>query len=153
MRKSTRSKRSTSRKASTRSSRKGVQHVLLLPFSFRRIVLVTTCIALFVFVGTVIHNNGRQGVAGIQITNGLFSQAKVTIPQVEGAISYNLYYKKEHAAEYKNAVRDIAPGIEEYTVSYLTKNASYVYKVSAVDANGAEFWWSVEKPLTNLQPM
>jgi len=151
--KKSRSRKSTTKKSSSRSSKKNVQHVLLLPFSFRRIVLVTTCIALFAFVFTAVVNHGRQGVAGIQITNGLFAQSTVAMPQVEGALSYNVYYKQTDEKTYKNAVREIPVTVEEYTVSYLTKGAKYVYKVSAVDVNGAEFWWSDEQPLTNLQPM
>ena len=127
--------------------------MLLFPISFRRIVLVTTCIALFVFLASVVNPHGRQGVAGISITNGLFAQSTVTIPQVENAVSYNVYYKKTGAKEYKNAVRSIPTNVETYTLSYLSKGATYQYKISAVNADGAEFWWSDEKPLENIQPM
>jgi hypothetical protein len=147
---SRRVKRSPAKKS---SSRKNIHHVLLLPFSLKRIVLVTTCIALFIFVFTVAHNHGRQGVAGINITKGLFAQSTIAIPQVENAVSYNIYYKEKNENVYKNAVRSIPPTINEYTISYLTKNAEYTYKISAVDSTGAEFWWSEEKSLDNLQPM
>lgn len=96
---------------------------------------------------------GRQSVAGIQITNGLFAQTTVTLPQVDGVVSYNVYYKEKNESTYKNAVRDIPSYVSEYKISYLTKGSEYVYKVAAVDAMGAEFWFSAEKPLENLEPM
>ena len=130
-----------------------MQHILLLPFSFRRIILVTTCIALFVFIGAIVDRHGRQVVAGINITNGLFAQASIDLPPVEGAVSYNIYYKKEQESNYNNTVREVPAYITTYTVSYLTKGATYKYKVAAVDASGGEFWWSDEKTLTSLSPM
>lgn len=145
------SKRSSSRKSVSRSSKKSFKHVLI-PVSFKRIILITTCLALFVFIGTVLNDQGRQSVAGINITKGLFAQATITLPQVENAVSFNLYYKKENESEYINSVRDIPVNVSTYTVSYLTKGAKYIYKVAAVDASGGEFW-SEEKNLADLKPM
>ena len=75
------------------------------------------------------------------------------MPVVEDAVYYNLYYKKDSESEYKNAVRAISPSVSAYTVSYLTKGSHYTYKISAVGSTGAEFWWSEEKPITDLQSM
>jgi len=147
-------RKSAARRPLRSSSRRSTEHLLLLPFSFRRIILVTTCVALFVFIATVVNKNpGHQAVAGINITKGLFSQATITLPQVDEAVAYNIYYKKSNETVYKNAVRSISPTETQYTISYLTKGASYVYKISAVNAGGAEFWWSEVKDITNLQPM
>src|SRR5215510_7433398 len=101
MKKRSHSRRSASRKASRRTSKSS----LLFPFSFRRIIFITTCLAIFgLFV--LVKSQGVQSVAGIQITKGLFAQATVTLPQVEGAISYSIYYKEKGESTYKNAVRD-----------------------------------------------
>ncbi|MBI5122543.1 hypothetical protein HZA75_01665 [Candidatus Roizmanbacteria bacterium] len=146
-------KKATVRKTIKKTSSTAKEHLLLLPFSFRRIIFVTTCIAVFVFVLALSSGKGRQSVAGISITQGLFNEATISMPVVENAVYYNLYYKKDSEANYKNAVRAISPTISAYTISYLTKGAHYTYKISAVDSTGAEIWWSQEKPLTDLQSM
>lgn len=138
-------------KRATRTASKN--QVMLFPFSFRRVILVTTCIAIFAFVFILSTGKGRQDVAGISITRGLFNQATIAIPHVDNAQYYNLYYKKDSEPTYKNAVRAIQPTVTAYTVSFLTKGANYTYKISAVDASGAEFSWTEEKPITNLQSM
>lgn len=131
-----------------RTTRRAVEPAFLLPFTFRRIVLITTAVALFLVVGTLFkQEGGRQAVAGISITRGLFDQANVTIPDVTGASSYNIYFKKTSEADFNNAVRGIGTDLHQYTISYLTKGASYEYKIAARDANGEEFWFSEIKPL------
>lgn len=147
-------KRSTSSKSSRRTTPKSTSQILLFPFSFRRIVLVTTALTLFL-VGVVLFNRQQvsQSVAGISIARGLFAQATVAIPQKDEAVSYNLYYKERSSAEFNNAVRGILPYTNVYTISYLKKNEEYHYKVSAVDTSGREFWFSEVKDLTNIVPM
>lgn len=150
MKKRSRIKRSSARK---RATRKTTYSGFSLPFSFRRIILITTCIALFIVGYIFINGGGRQSVAGIAITKGLFAQATIDVPQIQGAVSYNIYYKQEDENDYKNAVREIPPSVDQYTITYLSRNAKYLYKVAAVDPSGGEFWFSEDKPLDNLQPM
>jgi len=152
--KRSRVKRSSARKTTRRTaSRHSMHSTFLLPFSFRRIILVTTCIALFIVGYVLISGEGRQSVAGIAITKGLFAEATIDMPKAEGTVSYNIYYKEANDGAYKNTVREIPTTVKQYTISYLTKNAKYVYKVAAVNTSGAEFWFSDEKPLDNLRPM
>jgi hypothetical protein len=147
-------KRTTTRKSTRRTTGRTTEHLLLLPFSFRRIILVTTAIALFVGVVVLFNKNQlTQSVAGISITKGLFAQARVDLPKIEGAASYNIYYKKQSASDYTNVARDIPASTVSYTVSYLKKGEEYIYKVAVVDGTGAEVWWSEEQPLTHIEPM
>lgn len=149
-------KRTTARKTSRRASHTHIhssQHIIL-PFSFRRIILVTTAIALFIGVVVIFNKPAvTQSVAGISIARGLFAQARVDLPKVEGAVSYNIYYKKQSAGEYSNVARDIPASNVSYTISYLKKGEDYHYKVAAVNASGAEFYFSDEQTLTNIEPM
>jgi hypothetical protein len=134
-------------------SRKNEQS-FFIPFSFQRIVLVTTAFALF-FVAIFVFTkpNVQQSVAGVSIAKGLFNQATVTVPQIANAKKYNIYYKQISEKTFTNAVRGIPPGITNYTISYLKKGQKYQYKIAALNANGQEFWWSQVIPLTNLQSM
>ncbi|HEX8932472.1 MAG TPA: fibronectin type III domain-containing protein [Patescibacteria group bacterium] len=155
MKKKTRSvKKAAAKKTVKRTTRTSNKNpIMLFPFSFRRVILVTTCLAVFAFVLVLSSGKGRQDVAGIAVTRGLFNQATVAIPHVDNAIYYNLYYKKDSEPTYKNAVRAIPPTVTSYTLSFLTKGANYTYKISAVDASGAEFSWTAEQPIANLQSM
>ncbi len=147
-------KRTTTRKSTRNTSHRSSEHILLLPFSFRRIILVTTAIALFLGV-VILFNKDQvtQSVAGIQITRGLFAQATVKLPKVEGATSYNVYYKKTSAREYTNSAREIPVSSTTYTISYLKKGEDYLYKIAAVNTDGAEFWWTDDKFLKDIVPM
>lgn len=92
-------------------------------------------------------------VAGAQIMNGLFDQATVPLPPVPQAAAYNIYYGQEGTGELTNAVRDIPPNVHQYTLSYLKKGVKYDYRISALDSNDKEFYFSPTEPLTNLQGM
>lgn len=122
--------------------------------SYQRIVIISTCVVLAV-VAVVLFNKPAvtQSVAGVSVARGLFSETTIALPEVDGAVSYNIYYKQKNDKEYSNAVRDIPVTAAIYTISYLTKGAEYEYKVSAVDQYGAEYWWSPIYPLTDLKPM
>lgn len=131
-----------------RTTRRAAEQTFLLPFTFRRIVLVTTAIALFLVVVALFkQDSGRQAVAGVSIMNGLFSQATVTLPKIDGAVSYNIYYKEQSETDFPNAVTLISTTLPTYTVTYLNKGTRYEYKVTALDASGKEFWFSEVKPL------
>lgn len=129
--------------------------VSFVPFSFQRIILITTCMILFLFAVLLFTNNGNvtQSVAGISVARGLFAQATITLPDIEGAVAYNIYYKKSTDEDYTNAVRAIPTSVDSYTISYLTKGATYNYKIAAVNEEGQEFLWSEVQNLTELQPM
>lgn len=155
MKKRTRStRRSTASKSTRRTSRQAAEHVLLLPFSFRRIVLVTTAIALFLGVVVLLNKDQvTKSVAGISVARGLFAQARVDLPKIEDAVSYNVYYKETSAGEYTNVAREIPATSATYTISYLKKGEEYRYKVAAVNGSGAEFFWTDDTDLTNIEPM
>jgi hypothetical protein len=148
-----RGKKSVTRKPLRSSSRRSSEHTLLLPFSFRRIILFTTVFVLFILGFAILHKpQVTQSVAGVSIARGLFAQATVDLPKIDGAEAYNVYYKKVSAHEYTNAARSIPASSTTYTISYLKKGEAYEYKISAT-ANGSEFWWSTVKDLTNINPM
>jgi len=121
---------------------------------FRRIVIVSACLVLFVgVVASVDKGAASRAVAGMSITQGLFNQATVPLPPVPNATSYNIYYRQSGEQSFSNAVRNIPPNVTSYTISYLKKGVNYEYQYSAVDKNGKEFLFSPVNPLTNLQPM
>lgn len=126
------------------------------PILIQRIVVITTCIVLAVVTAVVVNVNkpavGRS-VAGLSIAKGLFSQATIDLPQVDGAVSFNIYYKKASEDHYTNAVRNIPAGTPAYTISYLKRGDDYDHKIVAVDANGKEFWFSPTRPILEIQPM
>jgi fibronectin type 3 domain-containing protein len=122
--------------------------------TYQRIVIFSACIVLAV-VGGVFMNKPAvtQSVAGVSIAKGLFSQATVELPKINGAVAYNIYYKKTDDNTYTNAVRKIPTSATSYTISYLTRGGKYDYKISAVDASGKEIWFSPTQPLKNIKPM
>jgi hypothetical protein len=138
----------------TRRSPKSSEHLLLLPFSFRRIILVSTCLVLFLLAFVVFRKEPlSQSVAGMQITRGLFAQATVTLPKVDNAVAYNIYYKQGTDSKYIHAARGVPTTVSTYTISYLKKDKQYQYRVSALNATGKEFWWSDLQTVTATQPM
>lgn len=147
-------KRATTTKSTRKTSRRSTEHLLLLPFSFRRIVLVTTAIALFLGVFVLLNKQQvTQSVAGVSVARGLFAEARIDLPKIEGTVSYNIYYKEKSASDFTNVARDIPGSSLTYTISYLKKGEEYRYKVAAVNTSGAEFYWSNEEDLRNIEPM
>src|ERR1700745_1653395 len=79
---------------------------------FRRIVVISACLVLVVGIAATFNRGAAsQAVAGVSITRGFFEQATITIPQVYGADSYNIYYKQLGEQKFTNSVRNIPPGI------------------------------------------
>jgi len=151
---STRGKKVAHKKPLRSSSRRSTEHMLLLPFSFRRIILVTTGLVLFVFGFALLNKPAvNKAVAGTTIMRGMYAQTTISVPHVEGAVAYNVYYKQSSDKNYTNAVRKIPTNIATYTISYLKKNAVYEYKISALNPAGREFWWSQTQTFTALQAM
>lgn len=122
--------------------------------SYQRIIIFSACVVLAV-VGVVLFNKPAvtQSVAGVSVARGLFSQAAVDLPEVDGAVSFNIYYKKTSDNSYDHAVRNIPGGTESYNISHLTRGKQYDHKIVAVDAKGEEFWFSPTRPLLDIQPM
>jgi len=147
-------KKVTPKKTIRRSVSHKKSRAVAFPFSFQRIVLITTCIVLFVAAVVVTPKQPvTQSVAGISVARGLFNQATVALPQINGAASYNIYYKQASEPTYTNAVRKVRPGVAAYTISYLKKGSEYQYRISAADTTGKEYWWSNVMPLDNTQSM
>lgn len=89
----------------------------------------------------------RQAVEGMSITRSLYEQATIALPSINGAVSYNIYYKQETDGEFTYSVRKLPATIRFYTISYLKKGINYQYRISAVNPSGSEFWWT---PLTSF---
>lgn len=120
---------------------------------FRRIVIVSACLVLFVgIVATFNGSSVRQEVAGIRTVSGLFDQTTIDLPPVPNAVFYNIYYKAVGEQTFSNAVRNIPSNIHSYTISDLKKGVTYEYYYSAVDNTGKEFLFSPVKPFSNIQP-
>jgi len=122
--------------------------------SFRRIVIFSTCLLLFVTLVSFVNSGNVSGsVAGISIARGMYAQTTVSLPVVPSAVAYNIYYKQANEGTYTHAVRNIPPTVTQYTISYLKRSTAYQYKISALDSSGKEFWWSATKYLTNITSM
>ena len=122
--------------------------------TFRRIIIFSALVLLFGVV--VVLPNRRhvtQAVAGVSIMHGMFDQTVIQLPQMEGVVSYNIYYKKTSDSEFSNAVRNIPPTYPSYLISYLQKGVTYQYRISAVGPKGNEFWFSDIQTVTNAQSM
>jgi len=147
-------KKAPARRPLRSSSRRSTEHLLLFPFSFRRIILVTTGLVLFVF-GFALFNKPHinQAVAGLSITREMYAQKTILMPHIDGAVAYNIYYKRTSETTYSNAVRKVPTSVPTYTISYLKKNAAYDYKISAINPAGREFWWSEIQTITATQAM
>ncbi len=76
-----------------------------------------------------------------------FGQAKIKLPRVLGASTYNIYYKESGNKKYEHAIRTLPANVENYTIGFLKKGVAYSYAISALDRSGKEF--SFSKP-TNL---
>lgn len=147
-------RRAPAKKTTRRTTSRASEQLLMLPFSFRRVIFITTAIALF--LGVVVYFNKsdiNKAVAGMSITQGLYAQARVELPKVDGAVSYNVYFKQKSSGTYANVARDIPANLSAYTISYLKKGEAYQYKIAAVNASGAEFYWTDESDLTNIESM
>lgn len=140
----TKSTSRTTRKASTPK-----QTIL-----FRRIVIITTCVVLVGAALLWINKPAvEQSVAGASIMKGLFVQGTVSVPNLEGASSFNIYYKEAGEKDFVNAVRNVPTTTSSYTISHLKKGVNYQYRFAAVDDTGKEYLFSEILPLTNIEPM
>lgn len=94
--------------------------------------------SLFLYPGTsFVTHTAEASVLGT-----FFSQTTIVLPNVPGAVSFNIYYKETSAKTFNHASRGISPSDKTHKIRFLKKNVKYQYKISALDANGQEFWWS-----------
>jgi len=142
-------------KRTTRTRQPKMEALYLVPVTFRRVIYFTACLLLVVAGTLLVQSNGNvtQAVAGVSIARGVFSQVTINLPHVEGAVSYNIYYKEVTDGKFINAVRNVSASTTTYTISYLKHGKQYHYKISALDKSGKEFWWSKVTLFTNLQSM
>ena len=142
------------KKAASQTKKASRRKPLETSFSYQRIFIYASCVALFAVIFTLFNKQQvTQAVAGVSITRGLFNQATVALPPVQGAVSYNIYFKSSSEKTYNNAARNIPATFTSYTISYLQKGKLYTYKISALDGSGREFWWSSVKWLTGITSM
>ena len=144
-------KRRLSRRKST--SRRRVTRRSGPVLTLRRITIIGSLFGLLFFVVLPNRHIVTQSVQGASIFRGMYAQATVIWDAVPGAVSYNIYYKEPNDTSYSHSVQKIPSNMTSYTIAYLKKNVSYTYRISAVNTNGAEFWWSPTNWLNHIEPM
>lgn len=77
-----------------------------------------------------------------------FSWGTATWQMVPEAKGYNLYYKEAGQMKWTHAVAHLPWNSTSYNIMYLKPGVKYSYRVAALNAKWAEFWWSSEKWLT-----
>lgn len=122
---------------------------------FSGYIIITSSLVIGIFIVFLFANKRTiaQSVAGTSVMRGLYNQAIIPLPQVDGAVSYDIYYKSSSDTAFINAVRDIPANQKSYIISYLKRGTDYQYEISAVNGIGSEFWFSEIQPMTNLKPM
>ena len=83
------------------------------------------------------------------LTFGMYDEAQISIPNIEEAKTFNIYFKEVSEENYTNTARNVPASAGSYMVSYLNKNVDYVYQLAAVNNDGEEFLWSEAVPLSN----
>jgi hypothetical protein len=123
------------------------------PLMPSKLVIISSTV-FAVLVAVVIVTNKRaveQSVQGVAIVKGMFAEATITFPQIPGASAYNIYYGD--SVPFTHAVRKIPASMATYTIQYLKKGVNYQYKISAVDIQGKEIWFSQVTPMRDIQGM
>ena len=163
MKKKTAPKKSTARKTVKRTAPYSTSWASSSnqSFIFRRIVIISACVVLFVgVIAAVDRPAARQAVQGVSIMAGLYDQATIELPTVPDAKSFNIYYGPAGQDPFTNAVRNIQPDVQSYTISDLKKGVTYQYYYVYVNAQGAEVVPQEElssghivvQTLSNVQP-
>src|SRR5476649_718920 len=115
MKKKVVTKKSAVKRTAPRTSHSESANQILV---FRRIVIISACLILFVGVmATFNRSSVRQAVDGMSVMAGLYNQTTIILPSVPGAVSYNIYYGQAGDQGFTNAVRNISPSIRTYTIS------------------------------------
>jgi hypothetical protein len=92
-------------------------------------------------------------LAGTGMFKSMYVQSMIKLPHITDASSYNIYYSPASNGTFPYSVRNISNTTSSYTISYLRKDISYQYKISALNKAGKEIWWSKVNPLSDVQPM
>ena len=159
MPKKIKSKKSALKKTIIKSPKKPVRKISRrkaepVVYFNRYIVIGTVAVLLFIFAIVLPNKQAiNQSVAGVSIMRGIYVQATVNLPDIDGAVSYNIYFKKLSESDFTNAVRNIPAGTTTYTISYLKKGINYQYKIAAVGKNGSEFKFTDSALFSNIQGM
>jgi hypothetical protein len=140
-------RRVTARRTTSRSSKPQV--------AFYRRIFIFGSLAVILAVVIAIPNRTlvRGAVEGAQITAGMYDQQTITLPQVPGAVTYNIYYKEQSETKFTNAVRNLPSTVTSYTISYLKANHTYVYRISAKNNLGKEIYWAPQQSFVASQSM
>ena len=140
-----------------RKSRKSAHHIARQPvYSYSRLTIISGLSVLLLIFGFLSVNKHTisQSVAGASIFNPmLYTQGTVSWSSINGAKAYNIYYKATGETIFSNAVRNLPATMTTYHISYLKKNVSYQYRISALNYSGREFWWSDILPITTISSM
>lgn len=80
-----------------------------------------------------------KGSAIVTSSPSNYNKAEVTWNKVDGAESYNIYYKKTGEDRFTHASADVK---EMGTLIRFLEKGGYTYQVSAVDSSKVEFKWS-----------
>lgn len=143
-------KKAISRRTSRTKTRSKGSDVITV----RRIIIFGSLVVLsFAIFPNPVKRSLSQSVAGVSVARSLFFESRVYWGRIDGAASYNVYYKKKTDGDFVHAVRNLSFETTSYTLQYLRKGSDYEYKVAAVDAQGKEYWWSPVEPITDFQPM
>lgn len=142
-------------KTSSRSTSSRATVVSFYPVvTVRRFIVVGGLAALFLVLFVFPQRQAViQSVAGASIARPLFAEGTVSWSPVNGAQTYNVYYRKAGEATFEHAVRQVPNNSTSYTISYLRKGVKYEYRVSAADSKGEEFWWSDIQTIMQIAPM
>jgi hypothetical protein len=106
------------------------------------LILCILLVLLFIFPPT------GKSMAQIIAHTGLFkASAPINWPPVEGAASYNIYYRiapgeTNQDPAYVYSVRNIPGTQTAYMIKNLKRGETYQYKITAVNAMGEEFMWT-----------
>lgn len=73
------------------------------------------------------------------------TSAVVSWQGVDGAFSYNIYFKEMGESNYTHAAADLPADARSFTLEFLKSGVKYIYKIAAVNGEGKEFWFSEEK--------
>jgi|SRR5579885_2545571 len=144
-------KKTGSKKATYRSSTR--QAAPKTTVTYRRIMFIFGAFVVLLFAVVLLGKQPlSRSVAGLSIARNMFNQATVSWQPVPGAVAYNIYYGQA-GSSLSNAVRTIPAHITTYTLSYLKKGTTYHYRVTALNRDDKEFWFSPVLYLNNVTGM
>lgn len=137
-----------------KKAKKTPQKTKKIQIPYVKIIYISLSIILIIgFLAIINKPVMREAVEGMSITRSLYEQSSVALLSINGAVAYNIYYKSESDKTFTHSVRKIPATVRFYTISYLKREVSYEYQISAVNYQGSEFWFSPVEKVTNITPM